>query len=339
MQGVRYGPQLCLCNYTMMQMGLTDLDENSVPDVFDVPPVIEFIEVPGLVSDTIFTDDYMLSARGFNDVVENVNPFQKERYPDDMIDYGAVFKKGHYRINGGFAVDIVPSDGKWDESVENLGMFVSGFDPGLNILELELENFVGCRVSAQKEVYLVGLKYYSFSVDSRDNDIVLEWITGSEVFGAGFEISRRDLDTGSEYTAVDTVSVPDEIGYNRRAYSFRDACVIPGHTYRYRLVGRFDFQDGEDTRYFEVPSGELDYRAPFPTFDGHISRICPNPSSGCVSFTVDVPPSYHEVGGYQRSSAVPAAGSVTELKTRVEIMVYDVSGRAVRSLFDLPVFG
>ncbi len=80
----------------------------------------------------------------------------------------------------------------------------------------------------------------SFTADIFKNNVLLEWITESEIDNIGFELMRTDEENG-EYTLI--VSYKDNIDLFgqgnssvRHEYSYTDELVEPGKTYWYMLA-------------------------------------------------------------------------------------------------------
>lgn len=342
MQGVSYGAALPVCQFTMGQVGLADENENSIPDIYEVQPVIEFMDIPGGSSDTIYDDAYLVCARVRNEAVPNKNPIQLEYLPGEMIDYAPWLVEGIYWINNGFDFEMLPSDREWDESREDIGFLVSGFEPGKNRLNLVVENCVGIKTAAEKEIFYVGLKYYAISAGVREESIDLGWKTAKEVFGAVFDVIKEDMTSGNEQEIICTVATPDEIGVNSKYYTYRDESIMPGHEYRYRIVGRFEFEIKGDLKYFEYPTNDIYKTAAFPIKRDFVSYLQPNPTRDVTRFTVDIPKSYYDpTGGESTTKRLDLRGAqaVKEVMTPVDIIVYNVLGRHVRTIYSRNRFG
>jgi len=115
---------LSICPYTLGQVGLADENENNMPDIYEVPPTAQFMDLP-TQSDTITGSDYLFAARVRNSGVPNRNPNQSE---DDRIDYFPWLIDGTYAIGDDLFQRLRPSDGEWDESTEDIGFFMTGLE-------------------------------------------------------------------------------------------------------------------------------------------------------------------------------------------------------------------
>jgi hypothetical protein len=336
---------LPICESTMGQVGLRDNIKdvsNSIPDIYEVPPVITFMTFPGVQMDTLLPgEEYILSATVTNAAVPNMNP-QEDTTFMTRISYAPYIKRVEMSLNGQPAVAILPVDSKWDSPNEAIGMEMPSTDflPGSNSIAIRAWNRVEMSVQSTKYVYVIGLKYYHVSTAVRDTSIRIEWTTTADVFGAVFDVVRTDLTAGGSPGSIGSVSVPDGIG-DRRAYSFVDAHVKAGHEYRYRIVGRFSVTFHGHLHSYEFASHDADETALVPIKAGFISNLLPNPTRDHSTFTVNVPRSYHDMSG----SLVPAgsearlAPSDIEVRTRVDINVYNALGQRIKNIYSNSRFG
>ena len=325
---------LNICEWTMGQMGLADDDWNSIPDVMEVPPVVEFIDAVGVNPDTIYEDRFVVGARIAGVAAPNANPVQLALYPDEMNDIGQKLLDGAWYVNG-MQVSLYgapPADGAWDEAVEEVRDTLSGFEPGLNIVRVEGRNIVGHRGGLDRDVLFVGLAYYRLTVEPVQETNVVEWMTSSEVFGALFSVERRDMTAGGEPVVLATVETPVESGDRRNLYRHEDASVVPGHRYGYRIVGRFTLVIDETPRTYRVASREVDAMTIVPFGDDFVSPFLPNPVTDCVVFTIDVPVRWESSADYSGSGLV-------EARVLVDVKVYDVTGRRIRTLYNRSRYG
>jgi hypothetical protein len=341
MMGVFYTPALPVCRYTMGQMGLADENENSIPDIYETKPEIAFVDVPGINPDTIYMDQYVLGARITSPAIPNRNFRQCALCPDEMIDYAAPLAGGTYWINSQFDHEFEPSDGAWDESREDIGRIIAGFDPGLNLLNIEVTNCVGVTSRVEREIYLVGLKYYSTTVRTTESGMELGWVTASETFGAVFEVEKQDLTAGAAPVIIDIVTTPHEIGAKKKCFICKDESIIPTHEYRYRIKGRFDLEIEGELRHFEFLTPYLFHTAMIPLGSDFVSPILPNPAREYINFTVDVPCSYYDPATNKSAGErnLLASGGVQEQKTFLDIRIYNANGQLVRTLYSRERFG
>jgi hypothetical protein len=336
-----------ICEYTQGQVGLYDeKDEHNqsypdnIPDIYDVAPTVEFLNVPGITSDTLLPGEaFLLSVRARNGAVPNTNPQEDPAY---RVSYAPYIKSGEISINGQPYEDIKPSDGKWNSANELIAVELQGgFDPGVNTIKIRVKNRVELGAEATKSVFVIGLRYFNTSATAENGAIRIGWTTAAEVFGADFDVIRSDLSAGELDRVIGNVAIADEEGTDRRGYSFLDTDVLPGHEYRYRVNGKFTIDFRGEIHSYEFPSGEFVKTAVIPIEKSFVSNLLPNPTTGRTSFTVDVPRSYRDMSGSREpaGSGAAAAPASIEVRTRVEINVYNVAGQRVRNIYADSRFG
>ncbi len=338
-----------VCEYTMGQIGLADEDMNAVPDIFEVAPSIEFIDIPGVTADTITKDSYLMAVRFRNEARPNMNPYQLENFPDRMIDYAPWLAGGWYAVNNGAIRELKPSDGAWDGSREDIGFLSEELDPGMNTITVQVENCVGLWTEAETDVCYVGIRYYQISGDVAEEHIDVGWKTAEEVFGAEFDIIREDMTGGGGEAVIATVDSCVSSGGGYKYFSHRDETVMPGHEYRYHVLARFELGVGDSVQSFRFPSEYMYKTAMIPVGSGLVSNLLPNPMSGSTSFTVDIPRSFNgsagrvspanENGERRSSGGILNAPARIEVMTYVDIAVYDVTGRRVATIYSWRRFG
>jgi hypothetical protein len=338
-----------VCEYTMGQIGLADKEMNAVPDIFEVVPSIEFIDIPGVTADTITSDSYLMAVRFRNEARPNMNPYQQENFPDRMIDYAPWLAGGWYVVNNGAIRELNPSDGVWDGSREDVGFFSEELDPGMNTITVHVENCVGLWSEAETEVCYVGIKYYQISGDVAEEYIDIGWKTAEEVFGAEFDVVREDKTGGGGEAVIATVDSCVSSGGGYKYFVHRDETVMPGHEYRYYILAHFELGVCDSVQSFRIPSEDMYKTAMLPVVSGLVSNLLPNPTSGRTSFTVDIPRSFNGSAGRvspagedrerRSSGGMLNAPALTEVMTHVDITVYDVTGRRVATIYSRRRFG
>jgi len=324
-----------ICRYTLGQVGIADDNDNGVPDVYDIAPEIKRIVIPGVTKDTIFDDMYLLAARVENDAVPNMNSYQDSTY---RIDYAPHLSSGEISINKSPFITLRTADGDWDEPHEDISHFISGMTPGYNDLLLRVRNHVGLGDTLTLQVYYIGIKYFYTAADVGDDYIDLTWVTPKEIFGAVFQVMKTDLTLHTDEEAIATIEEPDEIGSDRRAYSYRDTDIKPGHRYSYRIYGSFSFNNKLVYKY----SREILKTAMIPVENNLISYVLPNPTSDYTTFTINVPKSYYDpTGGRSRviTYPYPSSAQVVEVKTPVDVSVYNVMGQRIKTIYSRERFG
>ena len=142
----------------------------------------------------------------------------------------------------------------------------------------------------------------SFTANIHENDVMLSWVTATELNNSGFEI-QRSLKTESEKAVWDKIGFIQGNGSSTEshAYSFTDANIVkPGH-YSYRLK-QIDF----DGKYAYSPIAEIDVNKPSRYY---LSQNYPNPFNPTTTIEFSTPERSH-----------------------VSLKVYDVLGNEVATL-------
>jgi len=330
-----------ICEYTLGQVGLADVNENSVPDLYEAAPDIEFMSFPGVQMDTLLPDDqYVLSIKVWNDAVPNINSQQNA---DQRIDYAPAIRSGEISYNGAPFLPIAPTDGTWDEASEILAydMVDDPLEPGLNTITMRVKNRVDLAAQVDKQVFVIGLKYYYISAASHDSTIQVLWTTAGEVFGAAFEVLRADITTGEGETSIAVVTIPDEATRLGRAYSYLDKDVKPGHQYRYRLRGSFEIDASGEHHAYEFFSKEAAETAMIPV-GKLVSYLLPNPTADRTSFTVAIPKTFRDPSGSGEpalSSGAARSPAAVEVRTDVDIGIYMCWGSGSGTIYNNSRYG
>lgn len=142
----------------------------------------------------------------------------------------------------------------------------------------------------------------SFTANMHENDVMLSWITATELNNSGFEI-QRSLKSGNEKAVWDKIGFIQGNGSSTEshAYSFMDENIVkPGH-YSYRLK-QIDF----DGRYAYSPVAEIEVTKPTRYY---LSQNYPNPFNPTTTIEFSTPERSH-----------------------VSLKVYDVLGNEVATL-------
>lgn len=326
---------LPICQWTMGQMGLADDNNppNSIPDIFEVWPVLEAYTPK---TDTTYFGDMLISVNCTQTPVPNRNPAFG---PGEAIDYAPGIEEFEMAINDGF-FETLP--GRWAGSSSfNRGIILQeGLDPGENWVHFRVENVVGMVDTVSVMVYFVGIRYYSTSAMAEQESIQIGWRTAKEIFGADFDVYREDLTDRSSKELIATVDgdSPSEglDDYNRYVYTDED--ILPGHKYRYQVIGAMDVTINGVPQTFTYESSEMTETAIVPLAGNFVSPTIPNPTDDRGStFSIDVPRSYYDPSGTTSRDIMRAP--MAETKTPVLVSIYDVAGRHVREVYNLGVFG
>ncbi|MFA4947774.1 MAG: T9SS type A sorting domain-containing protein, partial [Candidatus Krumholzibacteriia bacterium] len=275
-----------------------------------------------------------------NGAVPNLNPMQTE--PPERVDYAPYIKGGWISINKQEWRLESPADGKWGHASRELVAkeISTELEPGLNTIDFRAENRIGLSATASKNLFLIGLKFNSVYAIPAEGSMRVAWTTAVELFGAAFDVMRSDLTTGSAETRIATVSEPDGIG-NRRAYSHVDTAVQAAHKYRYRLDGKFSITFRGEKLDYTFSSHDVSATASVPVGNGIVSNLLPNPTRDRVMFTVNVPKSAGSASGSRAAAEEGGAASASalgEVRTRVDICVYNVLGQRIKSVYSNSVF-
>ncbi|MCK4549218.1 MAG: hypothetical protein KAU49_03580, partial [Candidatus Krumholzibacteria bacterium] len=290
-------------------------------------------------SDTTFFGDILISVSVDQTPVPNLNTRIDSLV---RIDYAPGIVSFQMAINDGF---FEPVPGRWTgmSSFDRGVILQEGLDPGENWVYFAAKNLVGIADTTSVMVYFVGIRYYSTSAMAEPESIELSWRTAKEIFEADFDIYREDLTDRSSRELIATVdgdSTLDDpsklIEYNR--YRYIDEAIMPGHKYRYQVVGIIDVVINSVPKTLEYESNEMTETAIVPLAGNFVSPIIPNPTDDRGStFSIDVPRSYFDPSG--TTSREMLRTPMAEIKTEVLVNVYDVAGRHIREVYNLGVFG
>ncbi|UCG52344.1 MAG: T9SS type A sorting domain-containing protein, partial [Candidatus Latescibacterota bacterium] len=323
-----------VCEHTAGQMGVADSDGNSVPDVFDSPPVVYF---EGSSVETLLVPELTVGMTVVATPVHNQNPFQEEV---DRIDYVAPLKDAVISVNDIGAIWLTPLDGRWDGVEENLAFRIQGLRPGLTQMQIKARNVFGRSSDVfEKRIYFIGLQFVRFEIDVKKEGINIQWHTTDETFGAQFDLYRINPPFGAADTVLLAADIQPTGGSEVlwRSFQYFDSDVEPGDDYRYFVHGHFTLDLRGESRYFETISKTVSARAMLPIQPGRIvSGLSPNPFSHTTTFSVNVPKSYAKKEGDEPNTV--ATGLPIERPTAVRITVYDVRGRLVKNVFEGRVF-
>jgi len=119
------------CEYTRGQVGWWDTDEDGIPDVLDVDPAIEELELDEKRTASVFSGDTLYSGTGVfsGEVVAvplaNANPFSDVTPRDVTIEP----VRAEFRIDGGVWTPCEPDDGEFDSPRERFHFTVAGLAP------------------------------------------------------------------------------------------------------------------------------------------------------------------------------------------------------------------
>jgi hypothetical protein len=161
----------------------------------------------GSVTSGTFTSANVKLQWGSDD---GVNDLTDLRVATCSTQGGAYSDAGNSGTTGGGTGGTITSN-----SVSAMQYFTFGCSTGDNSLPVELS---------------------SFAVSPQFGSVNLEWVTQSEINNQGFNIYRKDIDEGGEWSAINSTLIPGKGSYsNESVYNYVDKNVAGGHTYQYKL--------------------------------------------------------------------------------------------------------
>ena len=321
-----------VCFWTAGQIGTVDEDENGIPDIFDWPPTVEFEDAD---IETVLTPEITVNMKAISRARPNRNPFQLE---EDKIHYAAALKDALLSINGVGANRLKPVDGRWDETEEDLTVNLAGLTSGVTRVQIRTKTVFG-RWSAtlEKEIYYIGVNYSLFTAAVRPKGIQVTWSTVGESFDARLDLYRIDFESGRPNTQLlESDMRPFASPGEFRDFSYFDGTVKSGERYQYYVEGHIELDIGGVPQQFSSSSNVVEVRAMFGINEGeHISHATPNPFRDVTQLSVNIPPTYTSAD----IDDGPVGAAIQQLvATRVNITIYDVLGRPVRTIFDGSMF-
>ena len=314
------------CGWSEGHLGVIDNNDNGYPDIFEARPEIVFaVDGPETVLTNSYTLRFQVRARAVPNQNPNIDPSQR-------VNYAVPLRRAWISIGSQSQVQLKPVDGDFDELVEDFEFHISVPTVGISSLGVMAENKVGYKSEETgKLVYFTGVNYSRTALTVRPERIDLNWEIAADPFGAKFDVYR--LESGDPAPQPGDSLLPGKVVATNVPpqgpgsagfvpYRFVDRDVVPGHEYRYYVVGVFSLPYGAGTREYHSPSAVVGQTAMLPFGnDAVISNVAPNPSRGVVQFSVNVPRTY---GG-------PARAPV-RMATPLEISVFNVRGQLVRNL-------
>jgi hypothetical protein len=327
------------CEYTMAMLGNIDANNNSVPDVFDAPPLITFDHA--LVETLTSVQDTTINFTATVQAVPNRNP----RQPAELRrNYATRIKDVNVTLGGVGPYIITPVDGQTDEFEEEYEVPVNNVLPGYTTLEVVARNAFGAKsLKATKRIFYIGLDYFGFGFDHRNEGIGIKWYLRGESFGADLDLHRIEYNDGVPVTDSVIAAGLQPIGPMQKGgllpYYFLDRAAIAGTTYGYYAVGKFELLYQGVMTSFGANSEEHVTVAAYPRVGSIISAPSPNPFNpgrGVMHISIEVPVS--TTGGASLSPAASGADDGVPEPTGVKVQVFDVAGRFVRTLLDDRVY-
>jgi hypothetical protein len=332
------------CAFTDKMLGLSDVNNNRVPDAVDAAPIIEFEKT---ALETVVTDEFDIRFHAISSAVTNRNSKQPV---EQRVSYALPIKDVNYWINGAGPLSLVPDDGVFDEDTEDFTAHIDELIPGFTEVEVVSRNSMGAssqdnNIIYRKRIFYIGLNFHQFFFFIVNNEttqgIGISWNMIGNTFDSSFDLHRYEASSASGDSIIASSIQPSgpPSGEFTPYYAF-DGNVIPGRKYRYFVTGTFsEFYNGKDTT-FTYRSIDFEKIAALPVSEQDIiSAPSPNPFKEKTRISIIIPPSYTEAGTQSpvtgeypgRISNAPALRG--DAPTKVNIVVYNALGQRVRSLF------
>jgi hypothetical protein len=149
----------------------------------------------------------------------------------------------------------------------------------------------------------------SFTANTSGNNVSLKWITNSETNNKGFEVQRQYSKLGTQYSDWSQVGFVDGKGTTTTttSYSFSEKCPASGK-YNYRLK-QIDYNGNFE---YHNLSGSVEIGTPK---DFRLSQNYPNPFNPVTKMDIEI-----------------------AQNSKVHMVIYDVSGREVKTLINENLF-
>jgi len=180
-----------------------------------------------VINDTIYTDLFEVKATIVNEAVPNRNPYQNS---SQRIDYAPWFVRTTYRIGAGPEHEVLPVDGVWDESSEELDFLVSGFLPQENDFYLKAQNCAGLETEIQRKIYYVATLLQDYSIRPKETFIEISWRLAEFSEHMSFAVLRSESPSGVHLPLPDS-----RIDRNGLSFTFKDESCERGIEYWYRV--------------------------------------------------------------------------------------------------------
>ncbi|MFH1755436.1 MAG: T9SS type A sorting domain-containing protein [Candidatus Latescibacterota bacterium] len=333
------------CPFTEKMLGLSDQNNNRVPDTVDSAPIIEF---ENTALETVVTDQFTVRFDAISSAVLNQNPQQPAA---QRISYALPIKNVNYWVNNAGPLSLLPNDGVFDEDTEEFSARIDKLIPGFTEVEVVSRNIMGATSSDngvvyKKKIFYIGLNYHHFFFYIVNNEanqgIGITWNMLGRTFDAVFDLHRFDAGSANSDSIIASDILPSgpKQGDFTPYYAF-DGDVTPGRKYIYYIEGKFtEFYNGKDTT-FRFRSIDFEKIAALPVGKTHIiSAPSPNPFNHTTRISIIVPPSYVEAGTQSPAAdndypgkIANAPGLLGDAPTNISIMIYNALGQRVRLLY------
>jgi hypothetical protein len=317
--GWDFGP----CEYTQRMWGVSDDNDNGVPDALDRAPVIDFFSAD---VETVTTPVEHFDVRVRSLAIPNANPKQPEEL---RRDYAARIKDVDVSVGGLATYTIEPRDIGSDGYTAEFRVQLPPLIPGRLMVDIGARNVYNATSPTRtKEYRYVHLKYLGFERTNPNEGVRLKWKMVGELFDAYFALHRRNENTGEEVVIQQGIRPSGPTASGITPFELLDDTTEPGEEYTYWVSGTIDLPNSQGTIHKVVESkpvkaqGAVARVASPPSL---ISNVSPNPFSSKTWLSLNVPHS---------PSKAPGGGDTIDedTVTPVHITIYDVLGRQVNEL-------
>jgi len=318
------------CKFSAIMLGISDVDNNNVPDAFESAPRVSFSSA---AAETLVApeepqraDVLPLKFQAISVAVPNRNSRQP---PNERLDYAVPVKDVAISVQGSPQVFFPPLDGKADELAEDFEVKLPRLAPGLSTIDITTRNVYGAKSPIQKKsIFLISLEFFNFVVDYERTGLRVNWSMRGETFGASFDLRRRNVETGEDDLVAGGLQPIGPTRNEITPYSGFDKAVVPGIEYEYYVVGKFNLVYKGASTPFEFRSNPVELIGPFARTD-MLSLPAPNPFTAETFVSVSIPSTFTQAEGQSYEIRVP---------TRVSVAVFDVAGRRIKEIFRDNVF-
>lgn len=312
------------CAYTQRMWGVSDDNENGVPDALDAAPAIEFF---GADVETVTTPVSHLDVRVRALAVPNRNPQQP---PDLRRDYAPLIKDINVTIGGMTSYIVEPGDIGSNGSMAEFRVNLPPLIPGaLDITVRARNEFFATSPPRTKRYHYVHLKYLGFQRTQPDEGVRLTWDMVGELFDARLALHRRNEATAEEITVIPDVVPAGPTVNHVTPFDVLDDSTVPGVDYTYWVTGTIDLPNSAGSIHKVVSSRPVRARGALArnvTPASPVSHLAPNPFREITWLSIDV---------RHAPARAPGGGGTIDDDSRIPVIVsvYDVLGHRIRDIY------
>jgi len=315
------------CVFSKMMWGVSDRNENDVPDALDRAPSITFESAD---VETILTSPGAFGVHVQAVAVPNRNPME----PDGgRRDYAAPIRDIAVGVGGlrpyTLEPDEIGSNG-YDAAFQvNLPPLL----PGWLHVTVDARNVYNAQAETRVKSYLyVSLKYATFEIRHPNNGIDVSWQMVGATFDADFTFHRENIATGEQTVIAEGFSSAGPTSKSGLTpFDVVDTTAVVGERYRYWVSGAIDLPYRGGFLHTVAYSDKITAQRSVPRLHAPsdlISDAAPNPFSERTWISVSVPEVDVPAPGISQSPSQTKVPS-----TLVTISIFDVLGRPVGQLY------